>query len=103
MTIILLSKQDYNDLKKIQKEYPKLTFQNNGYEYIKNLSEEELKKVEEVNVILKRAILRFSEFNNFRLTSDGRIQLRFQYGYDNSFTGVGYILLEELYKGFEKK
>jgi len=108
MKITLISELDYNLLLNIQKRFPILTFQNVGYEYIdKNkFTAEDKEAFIEVNEILNKHIVGFSEFNNFRYTTRGRIQLRFQYNYgaeDNTlhFTGVVYILLEELHKGFE--
>ena len=68
------------------------------------------KKIEKlektIRYILNKHVKGFNTFFNFRLRKDGEIELRFNYNYgadDNSmsFTGVGYIELEELYKGFK--
>lgn len=104
MRIELIEKEQYEIIKRIQKEFPFLTFENVGYEYPrKPQNDEETKALETVSDILKDHIDGFSEFNNFRVRGD-MIQLRFQYnwGYDGSmyFIGVGYIMLDELLNGF---
>lgn len=113
MTIELISEKEFNLITEIQKKYPVFTFENKGYEYItKNLSIEENKAKEEITSILKKHILGFSEFNNFRIRNN-KIQLRIQYNYSlekdergNKYTtgrpfyGVGYLMLEELLNGF---
>lgn len=103
MEITLISNRDYELLKTIQEKYPKLTFQNNGYEYLdkREFSAEETSAFAEVESILRRSITGFSKFFNFCLSKEGRIRLRFNYRWDEYFTGVGYILLDELKNGFE--
>lgn len=112
MTITLITQEVYDQVLDIYNKYPKLTLQNEGYQYIRkaNLNEEELNKFKEVNDILKQAIKGFSEFNNFRLGKKTQeLQIRFQYDYSadveirtTPFTGVGYLYLEELLNGFRK-
>lgn len=108
MKINLIDEEQYNRLKDIQKTYPKLTLNNKGYEYIKKdtLSEEDLEAFREVSDILKDHIIGFVKFNNFQYIKDV-IRLRFQYNWgaeENtlSFTGVGYIELDELLNGFKE-
>lgn len=106
MTIELLTQQEYDTLLRIQKEHPKLTFQNVGYQYIdrSKLSEDDKKADEEVKAILSKHIKNFREFNNFKLRENGEIVVRFQYVWDpeaTHFTGAGYITLRELFKGFD--
>jgi hypothetical protein len=114
MKIKLISEEQYNRLLTIQKEHPKLTFQNVGYSYIRKyeLTDEDLKVWEEVTEILKSSILGFSEFNNFLFTKrhPDRVRIRIQYnwGADDEpqktyFTGVGYLYANELLKGFDKE
>lgn len=100
MTIKLISKEQYDLIRKIQKKFPVLTFQNKGYEYIRTpFNNEEQEAFDKVSEILKNHIKGFSKFNNFR--KKGKIiELRFQYRWDESFTGVGYIKLFELLNGF---
>lgn len=100
MKINLLSNENHATLLEIYNNNPKLTLQNKGYEGISNLSESDKDKIKEVETILREAIHGFSSFQNFRLSKDNEIQLRFQYKYSDSFTGVGYILLDELLNGF---
>ena len=106
MTIELISQSQFDKIKEIKDKNPKLTFENKGYEYIKDLSKEDKKAVKEVEDILKNHILGFSKFNNFR-EKNNEIEIRLQYNYgaeDNSmsFIGVGYIMLNELKNGFNK-
>lgn len=95
----------YNRLIEIQKQYPKLTFDNNGYEYIRKELEEHKEVVNEINEILKATIGRFPEFNNFKPRpkghKDGDFAVRCQYAWDSSFTGVGYFGINE-FKNFEE-
>jgi len=110
MTINLITPEEYARLLQIQKDFPLLTFENNGYEYIsKNkLSEEDKKAHEEVTDILKKSIVGFSEFNNFKTRfSVNKLAIRFQYDWtadvptiERPFTGVGYLLIEQLLNGF---
>lgn len=108
MTIELLSQFEYDALLDIQKNFPALTFQNEGYQYIdrKKFSEEEKKADEDVTAILKKHIRNFIRFDNFRIREKtGEIVIRFQYVWDpeaTGFTGVGYITLRELFKGFDE-
>lgn len=105
MTIQLLTTEDYNTLKNIVKNNPNLTFQNNGYEYIdkRKLTAEDIEALETITEILKRTVTGFQKFFNFKFNKAGEILLRFDYLWDESFTGVGYIKLSELLNGFEDK
>ena len=73
MTITLITQEEYDKLLSIQKEFPALTFQNNGYEYLNmsKLTEIELEKFKEAESILKKSIKGFSKFNHFKLSKDG--------------------------------
>lgn len=109
MKIELVSQQDYNKLMDIYTNYPNLSLQNKGYEGIdkESLTTEEREKILEVSSILKKSIYGFSSFQNFRINQKTRkpeIRLQYNYNYDGngiSFTGVGYILIDELLNGFE--
>ena len=107
MTIKLISDDDFNLITKISIENLNLTFQNVGYQYIdkSKFTESDKDAFNKVTEILKKHIVGFSEFNNFCYSQDYQLRLRFQYNYgaeDNTmtFTGVGYLLLDELHKGF---
>lgn len=103
MTIELITSEEHAKLMDIFNKYPALRLQNNGYEYLKkdNLTEEDNAKIKEIEEILKKSIEGFVKFSNFRLSNQSQeIQIRFQYHYSPSFTGVGYILLDELLNGF---
>lgn len=82
---------------------------NIGYEYIDKtkFTPDDWKDNETVEKILGNAILGFANFSNFKTNKEGAIQLRFQYdwsadseGRSIPFTGVGYLLLDELLNGF---
>jgi len=111
MTITLISEQDYELLLNIQKERPILTFKNVGYEYLDKDRFDEDDKIafDQVTSILKNCVKGFQEFNNFTPDSKGELRVRFQYDWSadgsNSlpFTGVGYLYLDELHKGFREK
>lgn len=112
MTIHTLTEIEYNILTTIQKEFPNLTFQNNGFEYIDKSKFSMQDKVcfELVTEILKKSVVGFQTFNNFRVRKEnGEICVRFQYDWTAddinrkiSFTGVGYLTLRELLNGFDK-
>lgn len=101
MKINLITSEEHKILSDIQKNNPILTFENKGYEYIdkSKFSDEDKIAFDKITEILKLHIIDFVEFNNFRIRKND-IQIRFQYKYDPSFTGVGYILLDELLNGF---
>ena len=110
MTIELITKDQREFLESIFKEYPALTLQNKGYEYIgkDKLNEEDKVAIKEVEHLLQHKIVGFVYFDNFRLNNNKEIQIRFHYNWgaeDQSmpFTGVGYITLNELQNGFKKK
>lgn len=103
MKINLLTPANHQQLLNIFNNHPNLTLQNTGYETLDKdkLTTEDKTKLSEVTDILKKTIHGFSSFQNFRRDKTQKIQLRFQYAYDVSFTGVGYILLDELLNGFK--
>jgi hypothetical protein len=111
MTIKKLTQQEYDELLVIQQTHEKLTFHNDGYQYLKmdELNEEETKAFHRAANIVSTHIIGFIEFNHFRRTKnekEGDLGIRFQYNYgaeddSMSFTGVGYILLDELLNGFK--
>jgi hypothetical protein len=110
MTINLISKVEYNELLEIQKNYPALTYQNKGYDYPdkSKWTLEETEAFKKASNILKKCILGFSEFNHFRLSWKGDVEIRFQYDWSAdqegiTFIGVGYLSVEELFKGFKKQ
>lgn len=110
MTITLITPEEHKQLQDIYQDYPALRLQNKGYQTIikSTLIEENLKAWDTVEGILKKSILGFREFNNFKTNKAGEVQVRFQYNWSADdpgtipFTGVGYLLLEELLNGFRK-
>ena len=115
MTITLLSQQEYDTLLQIKKDFPALSFQNVGYQYINRdrFSAEEKAADAQVMEILKKHIKGVVSFDNFtfrtnKITKEKVWRVRFQYNWTAdeidrriSFTGVGYILIDELLNGFE--
>ena len=105
MKINLISKEEYLFIKSIYNKHQNLFLQNKGYETIQNLTEDDKLAIKDIEKILKKSIAGFSNFQNFRFNKNLDIQLRilYNYSYDNNgvhFIGVGYILLDELLKGF---
>ena len=112
MKIQLITPEEHSRLLEIYESNPALILQNVGYEYIgkDKLSEDDKAKIEEIEIILRKAIIGFSSFTNFRLSKSGHPQIRMQYDWTAedsrlgiSFTGVGYILVDELLNGFNEK
>lgn len=113
MKIELISQEEYQTLLDIQKNFSVFTFQNVGYEGIdrSKFTEKEKQKEEEINAILKKSILGFVKFQNFKTNNPREeLRLRFQYNWDadkapneraTNFVGVGYISIEELLNGFK--
>jgi hypothetical protein len=104
MTIKLLMQNEYDTLLSIQKNNPKLTFQNKGYQYIdrSTLSEDDKAADSKVKEILNNHIEGFVSFDNFLTDKKGELNIRFQYKWDWRFTGVGYITVRELLNGFDE-
>jgi hypothetical protein len=103
-TYNLIDIDTYNLLKSIQESYPNLTYQNTGYDYPdkSKWDNEDKKQFDIVTDILKKIITGFVEFNNFTVSKEKGVRLRFQYYWDKSFIGVGYLKLDELLNGFDK-
>jgi len=94
--IINENMNNYERLTYLQKLYPKLTFQNEGYEYLsKEITDRHKDQIEEISKILKDTISGFVKFNNFFIKKNGDITIRCQYYYDKMFVGVGYFNIEE--------
>lgn len=86
----------YNMLKEYKQQYPKLTFDNDGYEYLSiEIKESHKKQIEEINNILKKIITGYVEFNNFKPQKNGSFSIRYQYNWNEHFIGVGYANIED--------
>lgn len=83
-----------NRLLEIQKNFPELTFQNNGYEYIPDILSRHPEEVAEISSLLKQLDPDFTRFDNFRVMHDGGIAARYHGYYDPSFIGVNYLRLK---------
>jgi hypothetical protein len=111
MTITLITQEQYDRIMEIQKSYPLLTFQNEGYEYPdkSKWDENHLNAFNEMTEILSKHIKGFYKFNNFKISKKGFVRLRFQYDWTadmedsrTHFTGVGYLEVDELLNGFHE-
>ncbi len=109
MTITLITPEQHALLVKLQEEHPILTLENKGYETINQsrFSEADKEAFNQVTEMLNKHIKGFSSFNNFKHRKNGELVLRFQYCWtadeinpSTSFTGVGYLLVDELLNGF---
>ena len=108
MRIELITPEQHELLASLMDKHPNLCLQNKGYETPDKDSFSELdKKAHEiVTTLLKHKIKGFNSFTNFKYSKNSNErQIRFQYNYnwDNAgmpFSGVGYILFDELLNGF---
>ncbi len=105
MKIQPITEETYEQLRDIQEQHPELTLQNEGYEYLdkREFSPETMDAYQTVSDILREHIDGFRKFHNFKLSRNGEVRLRFDYKWDSSFTGAGYLLLDELLNGFRKE
>ena len=118
MILTTLEEEDYNKLLDIQKQYPNLTFTHEPYqEWIPaHFTEEDKNALNEVKLIMKKAITGISKFTNFYYSKSGILRVRFYYDWSYTwnndvdkipirdglpFTGVGYLELQELLNGFK--
>ena len=103
MKITLCNKATHEELSTTQKEHPNITFQNVGYQYIEKskLTKADNDALDRINEILKEHVEGFSKFFNFKIRVSGDIVMRFNYAYDEYFTGIGYLGIDELLKGFK--
>ena len=101
----------YYTLKYYQRNYPDLTFQNIGYQYISPIIREKYsEQISEISKQIKKQVSWFVKFNNFKIHKEDEIVVRFQGYYDSSlgFIGVVYMPLEhfkqiEISKWIKKK
>lgn len=79
MKIELITQDTHQKLKSIFENHPALTLQNNGHEYLdkRKFTPEDEAAFKETSEILKKHVHGFSKLHNFRLSKNGRIQLRF--------------------------
>ena len=100
-----MTQEVYDELCSIQKNVPSLTHNLEGYACfdISKFTPEEAAADARINEILKAHIKDFKYFQNFKVSKDGPIVLRFQYHWSIWFTGVGYLKLSELFYGFENQ
>lgn len=91
----------YHALLHLQRTYPELTFNNDGYEYQSRATRDRnAEAILAVEGILRQTLDGFEEFNNFKIRESGEIVVRVQYDYNADtnnphFTGVGYFPLTD--------
>jgi len=87
--------KNYKRLVELQKKYPELTYNNNGYDEInEDVMTRHQKQIKEISAILKEELPKsFVRFQNFTPRRDGSIAIRCQVIYDHVsyFQGVDYI------------
>ena len=82
-----------------KENFPELTFDNNGYEYLSpEIRDKYKKEIGEISEIMKSLDSDFLEFNNFKPRSDGSFSIRYQGIYDRKtyFKGVCYLNINEI-------
>ena len=80
------------------RDFPKLVFQNDGYQEMPAADKESLApQIAELEALLKTYVWGFVRFQNFKRRKNGGFALRCQvfYNDERSFVGVSYIGLEE--------
>ena len=93
----------YEELVKLYQEYPELTFQNEGYQYLpQEVKEKNKEGIDKINTILEKTIEGFVRFDNFKNRTDKNFWIRCQTKWSPGFTGVNYFKIEDFKKVSEK-
>ena len=93
----------YEELVKLYQEYPELTFQNKGYQYLpQEVKERNQEGIDKINAILEKTVEGFVRFDNFKNRPDKNFWVRCQTKWSPSFTGVDYFKIEYFKKVSEK-
>ena len=92
-----MSKIDFfKELDQLRKQYPELTFNNDGYEDIpRDVRARNQDGQDAIEKLLKEAVLGFVKFQNFKPREDGSFAVRCQTKWSPYFTGVTYFHLED--------
>lgn len=78
-------------LTELKEQFPDLTFDNNGYQYLSPaIKERHKEQIEEISSIMKEQFPHFVRFDNFKPRKDGTFAIRCQTHWDSSFVGVEY-------------
>ena len=93
----------YEELVKLYQEYPELTFQNKGYQYLpQEVKERNQEGIDKINTILEKTVEGFVMFDNFKNRPDKNFWVRCQTRWSPSFTGVDYFKIEYFKKVSEE-
>lgn len=93
----------YEELVKLYQEYPELTFQNKGYQYLpQEVKERNKEGIDKINTILKKTIKGFVRFDNFKNRTDKNFWVRCRTNWSPGFTGVNYFKIEDFKKVSEE-
>lgn len=93
----------YEELVKLYQEYPELTFQNEGYQYLpQEVKERNKEGIDKINTILEKTVEGFVRFDNFKNRPDKNFWVRCQTKWSPGFTGVNYFKIEDFKKVSEK-
>ena len=89
-------------LNELKTQFPQLTFDNKGYQYLSiEVREKHKEQIKEIEDILRKELNPIQgvlEFNNFKPIKNGDFSIRVQMYWDNSFKGVSYININDLKK-----
>jgi hypothetical protein len=85
----------FNELSQLMHDFPELVFDNQGYQRLsKDVISRNQVGFDKVSEILKVTVSNFVEFQNFKPQNNGTFALRMQTRWDERFTGVEYISLD---------
>lgn len=89
-----------NRLIELKNQFPALTFDNNGYEYISpDVRELHAEQISEIGELIKQLDSSFVKFFNFKPRKDGSFAVRYDCYYDQStiyFIGVHYLVINDI-------
>ena len=92
----------FNRLNELKKQFPELTFDNEGYQYLpvekREKHKEQIKEIEDILIKKLNPIQGVVNFNNFKPRKNGGFYIRVQMYWDERFKGVSYININDLKK-----
>lgn len=86
-----MEKSIYDKLIELKNEYPELTFNNDGYEYLsRGVKDAHKAQIAVIEVMLEHTVPGFVRFDNFKPKKNGSFDVRMQTMWSEYFTGVQY-------------